>query len=532
MRSALQRPRVAEGVGAAAAPRPLPTLMADLAAAGATGSLEAVATAGVREILFTNGEVRAARSQIEEEKLGMWLVDRGKISEDDRALILLAQGGGSSPPFGHILVARGHLTAEDLEIELQELALTIIRRAAAAPRTKCRFVDGGGEGQLDTLPNVVTSQIILTAARGFNDTAAIRQLIGPLSRRVVLSPTFKEMIEDVELNPTEGFLLSRLDAAANIAELERLSSLPEDQLYPTLYTLLLSGTVVIEGDVADEAPSRLEAASAEAETPTETEPPPAEPPGEHGDFSERQIEERKYIRKLSEAVTKVDHYKALGLTREANPAEIKEGWKNIQERFAPEAAARPHLRDMVGHLERIVERGRAAYDVLSAYKAKERYDRILRTVEADGRAVDSPQKGAVDPEARRELVEANLKRADELIRDNELYLAIQLLERACALDPRPHELLKLARLLQRNPLWANRALACLRRAIEADPKHVDSWLELADFWRRRNHVERQRKSLERALAVDPDNDAANRMYKEIAGTKELQRLLRRARQMH
>jgi tetratricopeptide (TPR) repeat protein len=187
---------------------------------------------------------------------------------------------------------------------------------------------------------------------------------------------------------------------------------------------------------------------------------------------------------------------------------------------------------MVGHLERIVERGRAAYEVLSSYKAKERYDGILKTVEADSHKIEPSKKGAVDPKARRTLVEANLKRADELIRDNELYLAIQLLERACALDPRPNELLKLARLLQRNPLWANRALACLRRAIEADPKHVESWLELADFWRRRNHSERQRKSLERALAADPDNETANRMYKDLVGARELQRLLRRARQMH
>ena len=92
-------------------------------------------------------------------------------------------------------------------------------------------------------------------------------------------------------------------------------------------------------------------------------------------------------------------------------------------------------------------------------------------------------------------------------------------------------MLKLARLLQRNPLWTNRALACLRRAIEADPKHVESWLELADFWRRRNHLERQRKSLERALSVDPGNETANRMYKDLVGARELQRLLRRARQM-
>jgi hypothetical protein len=508
--------------------------MADLASARATGSLQAESDAGVREILFTNGEIRAARSQVEEEKLGMWLVERGKISEDDRALVLLAQGGGASPPFGHILVARGYVTAEDLEKELEELALTIIRRAASAPRSRSRFVEGGGEGQLDTLPGVDTSQIVLVAAREYSDVEAMQRVVGPPSNRVVLSPTFKEMVEEVELNPTEGFLLSRLEAATNIADLGRLSSLPEDQLYASLYTLLLSGTVVVEG--GGEAPAPEPEAEivveVESEEHARPEPAPEHDSEPHGDFTERQIEERKLIRKLSEAVTRVDHYKALGLSRDANPAEVKAAWKNIRERYSPDSSQRPHLRDMVGHLERIVERGRAAYEVLSEHRARERYDGILTSVAADETpATDSVKRGSVNLEARKELVEANLKRADELIRDNELYLAIQLLERACALDPRPDELLKLARLLQRNPLWTNRALACLRRAIETDPRHVESWLELADFWRRRNHVERQRKSLERALAVDPDNEVANRMYKDLVGARELQRLLRRARQM-
>ncbi len=512
--------------------RPLASWLARLAAARATGFLVAVAGDQRREILLTNGEVRAARSQVEDEKLGMWLVARGRISEDDRALNLLAQGGGVSPPLGHILVTRGHLSPEDLEAELQELALTIIRRAAAAARTRCSFIDGGGKGQLDTLPNVVTSQIVLLAARSCQDIEGIRREIGSLQQRVRLAPSFKEMLEEIDLTPTEGFLLSRLDAARDIAGLVRLSSLPEAQLFSTLYVLVLSGAVVLEGgDAAAPAPGLDEAPAQAGDDSGDTGHEAEEAGGTEGDFSQRQIDERKFIRKLSESVTKVDHYKALGLTPEANPAEIADAWNQMRSRYSPEAASRPHLRDMVTHLERIVERARGAYEVLSDYKARERYDRILKSVEKDRATIESSGRGEVDPKARKALVEANLKRADELIRDKEFYLAIQLLERACALDPRPDELLKLARLLQRNPLWANRALACLRRAIETDPKHVESWLELADFWRRRNHAERQRKSLERALAVDPDNETANRMYKELAGAKELQRLLRRARQM-
>jgi tetratricopeptide (TPR) repeat protein len=294
---------------------------------------------------------------------------------------------------------------------------------------------------------------------------------------------------------------------------------------------MMAGAVEISG----EAPPSIEIPAPAGEAPPTRPPetPTYDEPQIEGDqvvFSDRQIEERRYIRKLSDQITKVDHYRALGIDRDAKPNEIKDAWEKIRTRFAPDTSG-PHLRDMVPHLERIIERGRVAYDVLSAYRDRKRYDAILDSMERERPAVNKAGKAEVDAAARKELVEANLKRVNELIKQDELYVAIQLLEQACALDPRPEELLKLARLLQRNPLWVNRSLACMRRAIEANPRYVEAWLELADFWRRRKHSERQRKSLERALAIDPDNERANQMYKELAGAKELQRLLRRARQM-
>jgi curved DNA-binding protein CbpA len=511
--------------------------MADLAKGGVTGALSATADGATREIMFTKGEIRAARSYVEEEKLGQWLVAREKITEDDRALMLLAQGGGKPVPFGQILVNKGYLTLEELDAELEQLALEIIRRAAKAIGTASEFIDGGGEGQLDTLPNVVTAEVILLAARELQDVEAIRHFIGSPEQPIAISGSLSNMLEEVELTPTEGFLLSRLDSARDVAGLIQLSSLPEEQTYSTLYTLLMSGTVMI-GDGREEETSAPPA--------TQHEQPPEAPPEEISeapadnefDFTERQLEERRYILKLSEDVTKVDHYRALGLTPEANPNEVKEAWEKIQRRFSTENPV-SHLRDMTTHLERIVERSRAAYEVLSLFRARARYDEILKSLSKEGKQIEEPEKAAADAKARKTLVEANLKRANELnlkranelIRQDELSLAIQLLDHACAIEPRPAELINLSRLLQRNPLWVNRALACLRRAIEADPKNIDAWLELADFWRRRNHAERQRKSLERVLAIDPDHADANQMYKDLVGNRELQRLLKRARSM-
>jgi curved DNA-binding protein CbpA len=511
--------------------RPLPSMMADLAKAGVTGALSATAGDAVREIMYTKGEIRSARSYVEEEKLGTWLVAREKISEDDRALMLLAQGGGTAQPFGKLVVNKGYLTLEELDAELEQLALEIIRRAAQTPGSTIEFIDGGGVGQLDTLPNVVTAEVVLLAAREFHDVDAIRKVIGPPDQPVKISGSMNDMLEDVQLTPTEGFLLSRLDAAPNVAGLIRLSSLPEEQTYNTLYTLLLSGTVIV-GDGSQAGQPVPDAAVAEEKAPHEEKVVETiEESGEDEfDFTERQLEERRYILKLSEDVTKIDHYRALNLTPEANPGDIKESWKKIQSRFSTEDPA-SYLRDMSVHLERIIERSRAAYEILSVISTRTRYDKILKSLATDSKPIDDAARAAIDAKAREALVEANLKRADELVNEDELYLAIQLLEQACALDPRPAELLKLARLLQRNPLWVNRALACMRRAIEADPKNVDAWLELADFWRLRNHAERQRKSLERVLAIDADNERANKMYKNLAGNRELQRLLRRARSM-
>jgi tetratricopeptide (TPR) repeat protein len=501
----------------------LPDHMARLAREGSTGILAVATSRTRREILLVKGEIRAARSSAEEEKLGMWLVDRGTISEDDRALSLLSQGGEEAPPLGHLLVARGSLEAGVLERELQEMTLAIIRRAAGEPALFYEFVADECPEQPDTLPDLFTAQIILIAARACDDHRAKLAALGSLERTVWRAREFDLLLQEFNLTPTEGFLLSRLEGTRSISDLFQVSALPDEQAIATLYPLIVAGVVSV-GDATRRATAARPAAAGEQQA-------PAILAVKEESLAEAQRQERANIRRLAEEGRRVDHYGALGLRPGADRDELNRALLRIQERFATSRTSERHLRDLGPQLEAICERASEAHQVLSDWRSRERYDAILKEVQKEReRLSQADQRVATDAGARSAVVEANVKRADELVREGEFYLAIQLLEHACKLDPRPAELVKLAQLLLRNPLWTNRALAAMRRAIEVDPEYVEAWLELALFWHRRRNQERERKALEKALAADPGNLRANQMYKELAGKRELERLLRRAQQ--
>lgn len=496
--------------------QPLPSYLARLATSRASGVLVASCESLRREIMFVDGEVRAARSDSEDEKLGMWLVTRAAISEDDRALTLLSQGEANAPPLGHLLVTRGSLDTDTLERELQELALTIIRRAASTPRTYCEFKQGANPEQPDTLPNLTTPAIIMEAARAFDDPKAIRAAIGESSQVAWPADDLDTLLEEFDLTPTEAFFLSRLDGSRSLGNLSRMSSLPEEQAAKILYTLMVTGLVRV-GATSQPAPV------------ADSHPRPV-PPATDEAFNVAQREERESIRKMADQLSQIDHYRALGLRPGAATSEIDSAWRTAQERFGPERGQPGHLADLVPQIAAILERTRDAHEVLSKARSRSRYDSVLEALRTERPANAVRARGETDPGVRSQIVEANIKRAKELVEDGELYLAVQLLEQACALEPRPPALLDLARLLLRNPLWTNRALNCIRRAIEIDPRFADAWVELAEFWRRRNNPERQRKALERALAVDPDHERANHMYRLLVGRRALDKLLKRARQ--
>lgn len=505
--------------------RPLPDYMSSLAKSRATGALVASTDEVRRELIFVNGELRAACSSLEEEKFGLWLVNRDHISDSERALSLLSQDGHDPVPLGTLLVRRGVIDEEVLERELEDLTVAIVRRAAAAARSWCEFREGLRSSPHDTLPSFTTSEAILMAAREFPDNGAKLRSLGSLDQVAWPSSALDALLDGLALTPREAFILSRLDGSKSLNQVLTLGPMPRDETIATLYTLKVAGIVHL-GSTPPTAPPQA--------------PLPGRPRREiklpvqmvdEGSLSEHQRGERAEILDLAEQVTRLDHYRALGLRPGAAPASIHERWETWKRRFSPDRAQEPHLRDLGPQLQAILERAGDAFEVLADSTSRHRYDEILEATGSEtnpglpvGASLHAP-----DQAAREELAEANYRRAEELERDGEIYLAIRLLEHASVMAPRPAGLLWLSRLLLRNPLWANRSLQAIRKALELDPRNVEGWVELAEFWRRRGSAERQRKALERALAVDPHDERASSMYTRLVGARELERFRKRFR---
>ncbi len=488
--------------------RPLPEVLSDLVQEKASGILTVMGVEAHRGIVLVNGDIKAARSTLEGEKLGLFLVGRNWLDEKDRAQALLTQATADAPPLGKVLINRDFISASELEGELQELALTIIRRAAADTTAYTEFFDDPEGVRLDTLTFLTTTQVLLNVARAFEGAEAKNTRIGDRRYRVRPTGNLEGLLTDLDVTPTEGFILSRADGRPRLRDLIQGASMSESEAISTIYTLVIAGLITIDEGEEDTD-------HGEAKTQDEAE----------STMSEKEHNERTEIEHMAKAARRTDHYQALGLDRSATDEEIIDAWTSIRQRFAASRTSEPHLGDAGAWLEKIQDRAQDAYQVLGDPAIRRRYDAVLDGVDRDrDRLAGRPKVLEVDSGAQTALVEANLKRADELIRDGEIFSALQMLEQACAIEARPSALLKLAQLQLKNPKWDTKALRTLQKALEADPNFIEAWQELADFWQRQGNTEHRRKALEKVLSLDPNNPKATRDHAELTGKKPLSRL--------
>jgi hypothetical protein len=245
---------------------PLPEVMASLHRERATGKLTVTTDGGHRDLVFVDGSLRAARSTLDEEKIGSWLVANGVVNENHMALSLLAQLGASSSPLGRLLAEGGHVDQEVVEDSLEALASAIIEHATVEQRRDICFLETSSQDAFDEVVRTPTPELILKAARMVLDADAHAAVLEP-GHRVA---SFADPI-GCELTRVESALVEVLQGleGTSLETLRDKAPLNDRDFSSALYSLVVAGFVTLdeptEEPVAAAEPAEVDGAAVDPE---------------------------------------------------------------------------------------------------------------------------------------------------------------------------------------------------------------------------------------------------------------------------
>jgi curved DNA-binding protein CbpA len=453
-------------------------------------------------LFLTAGSVAAIAADAERYRLGEWLVARGTIAAEPMALALLRQPPDT--PFGQQLVDEGVISATTLHEELQLRATAMVGLLLFSP----------GEYALqrgDLTPSAAltidlsTTALLLAASRSC-ERERLEELVADSSDYLKARESALDQVRDAMLRPEEAYLLSRLDRATRTEDLCRLVPMPQDELRRVLASLMIAGLAELRGepDVANAARSMTAKPlpSAEAGPPAAARAG-ATTTGAPAGYTADQERERMEVRRLSIELPNRDFYRRLGVSRGATLTQIHVSYNDLSRLYDPSRSAEPHLTALRPELEKIHASLTEAYRTLGNPHQRAGYDDFLKA--HPGAAEKEYASPGNEVGARRALLDANRRRAHELVRLGKVGEAVQLFDQIVRLDPVADELVQLAQLELRNPMWAQRALNHLKAALSLDAQQTSAWLELARFWERRKRVDKQRECLRKILDYDPEN---------------------------
>lgn len=197
-----------------------------------------------RTLWFEAGQVRAVVSDLEEEKLGAWLVSRGFLKPHEMALALLRQP--ERVRFGTFLVMQRMLDFDRLTAELSALSVKQVSRMLFAPAT---YVFTPGE----LLPRdavsleMTTASLLVAAVRAVDDFERVDALV-PSGSYLWGAQDALLQYQHVQLLPQEGYLLSRIDGQTTATVLQRLMPLPKETVTRALAALVVAGLAEVHAE--------------------------------------------------------------------------------------------------------------------------------------------------------------------------------------------------------------------------------------------------------------------------------------------
>jgi hypothetical protein len=204
-----------------------------------TGVLHIAADGVERTVYLKWGFVLFASSRLPADRLDQRLLTDGKVSPAilDRAY---AEQKSTGKRFGECLIHLGAVTEEELQAAVDRQVRDIITFLFSLSRGRFRFEPTEEPLDSDLMLDLPMQEILLDGIRSMTDPLALRIGVGPMTDVLHLEGG-KTKEDGPRLNPSEAFLLSRIDGKSTVLDLLAISPFGEVETLRSLAALLSVG---------------------------------------------------------------------------------------------------------------------------------------------------------------------------------------------------------------------------------------------------------------------------------------------------
>jgi curved DNA-binding protein CbpA len=458
---------------------------------------------------FDNGNFVYAAANMRTLRLREYLLKSKLISEQD-----LAQFNEqvSDSDLVKVLCAQKLLSAPAAEQVQARQVADVLRLALSWTEGSWEF---DSRSRLTEAPGfkIDTRPLLLESSRRFPPTFITSRFQNPAELiRPPIAP-----LEYEHLQPSDVFLLSRLDRPMPLRELVAVSGLGEAETMLLLYSLALTGVIDRQNwESAFRASQPAPPGEKPAQVVDEEPPKLAEDEDDIESFLQRMKTARSY-------------YEVLGVAADASPESMKAAYYQLARRYHPDRFGRSEA-SLLSRVESAFARITQAYETLRDDGLRASYNSKLRArKKAEQVAADSAPKAAAptaEPVASgvAEPVIPAAERAEALFKEG--LTALELGQHKVALGffasasrtvrNEPRYRAAYGQQLALDEHTRRAAETELLEAIKLAPANAEYRLMLAELYRDLGLKLRAKGEAERAVAADPNNRKARELLRALS----------------
>ena len=318
----------------------VPWLFQDLRREKASGTVVFSREREIKKVFFKNGDVLFASSNLDEDRLGEFLMRTGKITIDqfNKASVSVIKNGKK---LGAVLFEMGILTAQDLVAQAKLQVKEIVNTLFSWRDGNYQF-DGRALPVSEIIPiQMSTGDLVIEGIRKL-DWNRVRKSL-PSMRTILRTSTDPSLLfQSVHLDPDQQAVFSLIDGSKSIQEICVLSGIGDFNTLKAIHTLLAlrlaeTGEVKTREEKIESAVVR-ETVTAEKKNDTQAAAPVLSVT-------------KETIQNAFDSLGRQNHYEVLEVGHGATTLEIKKAYFHLANLYHPDRHFEPEMHDMKEKLE-------------------------------------------------------------------------------------------------------------------------------------------------------------------------------------